>query len=816
MWQTKYILIACFGYFSFTCSLQTSCIEEHWCNLNIHSTCWGIKGFTGGYYIKKENVTCNKNSNISVYYSFNIDDCVAPRNIHVSISDLQTGRPIINSQHYNTLANSGVLTLDKSELGKILHLDLIFQKSAEGCDSRTRTQSSCKINTSCPEQTTLGFTTQKTSTIYTIETEDLTTVKGSSGNIGTYIVVLPVVTAGFVFCLGLALFCLVRKRRHQYNEKIDENKTIHSPSKIAEKADFNTSNEQIVQLFLVYADDHKMHLNVVKTMADFLQGDLGFHVTCELFQTMECSQNLASWLENCLEESDKVLVIWSPKMIERWKKFNSTNNMLPYDISSAVLKNIKLDRFYSKNRGKYYFGYFDYFENKTIPKKFRDEPSFLLMNSFEDLYFRLRSIERYHHDGEITENKVKAEHYMKPEYNHHGQALHNAIQQMNEFAKQNPDWNRLSSVTMHNTNPNILEDLRTCVIDIVPPSPLSPRKVNQFKKSPLSFDESAPNPLSFNESAPNPLRFNESAPNESVPNESAPNPFSFNESVPNPLSFNESAPKSPTKSNNDPLFVTSNQTELETKRQSCNNFGETCYSQGSAVHAFSEFGLSSVSNPGSKRFNSKTPLKTESLKYLRKHKSPILQAKAVFATPKKIPTSSISMLENEILLVPDCPENAFKIHNNQPHSFSISQNYTGSSSYSEKTIKSAFSFSCVKSKPEDSDLSLLANLKSGSGFNSNLQNPPVCPQKALSLTDKLSENVTSARTSTTLMSSADKFISSASISTVSETLGFNKVKYQNVNSQKSLLIPQLVLVPIDMNSDPMSSLNALNQYSFQI
>ena len=73
----------------------------------------------------------------------------------------------------------------------------------------------------------------------------------------------------------------------------------------------NTQTFYPVKLFLIFVPDHQRHLNVIKNFVVILQENLSFEVSCEIFQTLEYSQDPVAWMDTCLNDADKVLVIWS-------------------------------------------------------------------------------------------------------------------------------------------------------------------------------------------------------------------------------------------------------------------------------------------------------------------------------------------------------------------------------------------------------------------------------------------------------------------------------------------------------------------------
>ena len=78
----------------------------------------------------------------------------------------------------------------------------------------------------------------------------------------------------------------------------------------------------------------------------------------------------------------------------------------PTYLRQELKRRVKNDIFYNINAGKYCFGYFDYCTEESIPEVFDEARAGLyhykLMERFDDLYYRLKGIERYLPDGQIV------------------------------------------------------------------------------------------------------------------------------------------------------------------------------------------------------------------------------------------------------------------------------------------------------------------------------------------------------------------------------------------------------------------------------
>ena len=197
-------------------------------------------------------------------------------------------------------------------------------------------------------------------------------------------------------------------------------------------------------VYLVFVDDHPLHKEIVSSFATFLMRDLGFNIISELYQTREISEDLTGWIEKSLQHSKKVLVIWSPKALQRWKMHCVDDNVLDKnDMFTPVIKHIKKDLFRHNNLLKYFFAYFDYCSKEDIPQEFINDYSlspFKLMNQIEELYFRLQGIEMYASGAVIKQEKVDFEKYIDPSINKFGHVLQKQIDEMCKYVKTEPLW----------------------------------------------------------------------------------------------------------------------------------------------------------------------------------------------------------------------------------------------------------------------------------------------------------------------------------------------------------------------------------------
>ena len=245
-------------------------------------------------------------------------------------------------------------------------------------------------------------------------------------------------------------------------------------------------------VFLVFINENKNHRNVVLSFVNFLQADLGFNVICELFANVEISVDPFAWMEKSLEEADKVIVIWSPSATERWNN-NSSKNTVRHDLFTPILKQIRNDLFRDVDVGKYYFAYFDYCSKENIPKIF-SEPKvfhFRLMHQFDELYFRLKGIEKYIPGGVVKQEKVMFDCYADLQLNKFGNVLQESINKMNLYVKNNPNWYLIEDVEID--LPDFLKsankevEVEECKLNFLTLDPIDKK---HFKSNELSMIQS--------------------------------------------------------------------------------------------------------------------------------------------------------------------------------------------------------------------------------------------------------------------------------------------------------------------------------------
>ena len=414
-----------------------------------HQDCCS-ENVTQVYQFKIDKVSCE---NKTVHFSFNISKTVQYLDkiiVQPMIGDYKFPEKISPWNSINKLVDQG-------------HIDSTIE-SFDGLmfcvnDYGTCRLYYCPINFDCattaiPSLNRTGTTTQ----IVNTTTHRLPPVTTSPNRNQSYVhwIVIIIIAAIALLVVAVGGFFIFSKRGKIFFEKLggSKNKINYDKEMLEEKkmdrVQPNLANKssllqiklnQQIKLFLVFTNDHAMHQNVIIDFVKFLQADLGFQVYCELFSDQEISLDPVAWVEKCLTAADKVLILWSPGGVQKWNNENIDDN-IKNDLFTPVLRRVRNDIFHNVNVGKYCFGYFDYCTKASIPEVFA-EPRvyhFKLMKQFDDLYFRLKGIERYLPDGQIDIQNIHVDRYFDRKINKHGFALRKSIEMMCDYIHAHADW----------------------------------------------------------------------------------------------------------------------------------------------------------------------------------------------------------------------------------------------------------------------------------------------------------------------------------------------------------------------------------------
>ena len=416
-----------------------------------------------GEFVKIDNCTIN-GRNLTLTYSFNVTS-ISPPTTETKIS---FGDSEVCSSSFNKslVSNAECIVNLHSASANQIRLLIIYNGWLQGT-CRLMSDVGCIDLTPIIPTTSVTLTASSTG-VFNLATNSTSVSSTESDNLGesSSVAIAVSLAAAAILIALLVMGLFIRKHRDKkepYKKDVQFKPLEDSRSSII--------HPKRMKLFLIFINDHPKHLNVVKSFIDFLQIDLGFHVTCELFETEEIAQDPVHWMHKQFHDSDKIVVIWSPKAAERWNKYGQDENHRQ-DRFTPVLKQIRNALFYDQNRVKYYFGYFDYFSKEDIPPEFRNEKSFQLMRDFEELYYRLNSIEQYREEGVIKQEKAMFDHYNDPAVNKFGPKLHKSIHEMMIFIEDNPNWYSLPLPHASLPNLKLDEEIADFVLDIQPPSPI--------------------------------------------------------------------------------------------------------------------------------------------------------------------------------------------------------------------------------------------------------------------------------------------------------------------------------------------------------
>ena len=285
--------------------------------------------------------------------------------------------------------------------------------------------------------------------------------------VGSCILILLLLVFGVLFIVRAKNESDDTNPQQQNMENLSLNRLNPSP----------TLKSKPVKLFLVFANNNEKHRQVVLNFANFLQADLGFDVMCELFQTLQISVDPVSWMDYCMKQCDKILVVWPPSLIKQ----TDTAAVPERDLFSPVLKNIRNDLFCGVNLDKYYFCYFDYCSTELIPEDFNASKvyHFHLMNEFEKLYYLLIEMKKYEPGGERKNEKVMIDKLFLNEINKYGPLLQDSLLEMKSYSEANPNWYLENSIAESKQDSlirsaNLTDDhMLSNIIKVSPPPPLT-------------------------------------------------------------------------------------------------------------------------------------------------------------------------------------------------------------------------------------------------------------------------------------------------------------------------------------------------------
>ncbi|CAK8698393.1 unnamed protein product [Clavelina lepadiformis] len=309
----------------------------------------------------------------------------------------------------------------------------------------------------------------------------------------SFLPLISVIVIAFVMIVT-AIFCWKKQNAKENTRLPNGENDVCDVTDFSELLDEPNREDEQIRLFVLFENDNGPHQNVVLQFVNFLVEDLGFDVICELFTNEERYCSNMEWMLRSLNEVDKILVIWSPKVVQASQKIN--NDEMRQDSFIPVLNHIQKDLFYDNNRSKYYFSYFDYCTEEDLPSFFQQPflKHFKLMQEMEDLYFLLKNQAKYQPGIEVRAYQASFEQYHTHESNKHGKNLRNAIFEMYVYMNSSPEAKSsyCSKSSGKFVGPSTsLEDTKCMVgvklLDIIPPPCIQP-KIQKFKTKTDSYN----------------------------------------------------------------------------------------------------------------------------------------------------------------------------------------------------------------------------------------------------------------------------------------------------------------------------------------
>ena len=475
--------------------LHTICLyqclaESPWCdNPGFPEYCWRNEtNLSDGIYLIIDHVSCTAH-NFTVNFTYHIIDELGPTEISVRLYGRRSSEMFSNNV-YTLSSPSGSMVITRQnneEEEQSAELWLFFRKTTCRADiffPEPVVHGKCSFVCQIPVPTTAAPTTTPSTNTTLIPSTSIETTTSISTTTVSEEERSKLWTIAIAIPLAILIIIAIGIGCYYFGGKYYKSFWIKHPSKGRNFGLYSGASETppkspslTVKVLLLYASDHKKHVEVIRNFVNFLQADLGFQVFCELFQTQEYSQDPVFWMNKHKDEADKIMVVWSPEAARRWSQYGSTKTSFN-DSFTPILKQIYDDIFRNIDVGRYYFGYFDYCSKDIIPPEFNEKrvSHFKLMKQFDELYFLLRGMEKYVPEGIVEVKKVKEDSYHLSEFNKYGPHLQNSIGDMIALVAENPEWHLKDSFVRKEplyefvNEENVLEQN---VLLVRPPSPIA-------------------------------------------------------------------------------------------------------------------------------------------------------------------------------------------------------------------------------------------------------------------------------------------------------------------------------------------------------
>ncbi|XP_077196197.1 interleukin-17 receptor A [Paroedura picta] len=207
------------------------------------------------------------------------------------------------------------------------------------------------------------------------------------------------------------------------------------------------------KVWIVYSADHKLYVDVVMKLAQFMFAECGTEVVLDLLEEHEVSKvGALRWLTRQKQEmegrSAKIILLCSRGTRAKWQamlghKEGSVSlrqdNLLPMgDMFTPALNLILPDFKQPACFGTYLVCYFEGISSeRDIPDPFNVTSRYQLMDKFEDVYFLIQDMEKFEPGRVHRIPEISAEKYAESQS---GRKLKEAVQKFKELQAEHPDW----------------------------------------------------------------------------------------------------------------------------------------------------------------------------------------------------------------------------------------------------------------------------------------------------------------------------------------------------------------------------------------
>ncbi|XP_036375607.1 interleukin-17 receptor A-like [Megalops cyprinoides] len=264
--------------------------------------------------------------------------------------------------------------------------------------------------------------------------------------------VLLIFILGLILVCGCFLFLLCRKLQKGAGEgknKPPDSSCNTSAPLVGQPEPLQARGPR--KVLIIYSLDHPLYKDVVLKLCAFLRAKCGTDVVLDLLDTAWLGtvgrMQWLDWQKQQIEKSsDKILILCSRGVRAKWRAMCGASKVTlkedarsPMgDMLTPALSLIIPDFVHSTSFQKYMVAYFDDVScEDDVPAPFNVTIKYKLMKHFEELYFRIVDMEK-HEPGKVNriEGISEDEYFNCPS----GKALRNAIEALQAYQLENPDW----------------------------------------------------------------------------------------------------------------------------------------------------------------------------------------------------------------------------------------------------------------------------------------------------------------------------------------------------------------------------------------